>query len=205
MAKKAKIEPGHVFGRMTVIREAPPKGGRRAFELRCQCGRTVAATLTNLRRPRTTSCGCYQAAFRHGGSRTSEYKSWRSMIARCTDPTHDRYADYGGKGVVICQRWLDAFSDFLTDMGRKPTPRHTIDRIDNSRGYEPGNCRWASKSEQASNRSTNRIIQFRGKSMTLAAASREIGMRPITLQKRLDAGWPVERAMTEPLHYRGQA
>jgi hypothetical protein len=105
---------------------------------------------------RTQSCGCLrnevtvQRSTKHGHTGTSIYWTWGDMVGRCTNPKHKRYADYGGRGITVCDRWRD-FANFLADMGERP-PGMELDRIDNDRGYEPGNCRWADRSTQAKNR-----------------------------------------------------
>jgi hypothetical protein len=141
-----------------------------------------------------------------GGRASSEYAAWEKARHRCHDPRSHAYKDYGGRGIVMCDRWRfgeggkNGFECFLEDMGCKPAPRMQIDRSDNLRGYEPGNCRWATLKEQNRNRRSNRLIEYDDRRITVIEASEISGIRYGTLIKRLDYGWPVGRAMTEPQH-----
>jgi hypothetical protein len=132
----------------------------------CRCGNRFESLVDNVTRRHTTSCGCVQQEVRHlsfpkhghfiGDKPTATYKSWQSMIARCTNPNHPAYKDYGGRGITICQAWIRSFEQFLADMGERPHGL-TLDRWPNNNGnYEPGNCRWATRSEQSRNRRTQR-------------------------------------------------
>jgi len=128
---------------------------------------------------------------------TPEWNSWRGMVERCTNPNHKHWAHYGGRGIRVCDRWL-GFAAFLADMGAKPTPEHSIDRINNDGNYEPGNCRWATRHEQARNKSTTRHITAHGKTLTLTEWGRTSGIPVPTIHERLRHGWDTERAVTEP-------
>lgn len=139
----------------------------------------------------------------HGRSTTREYMIWASMKRRCTKPNAPDFARYGGRGITVCESWLK-FDGFFADMGVKPTERHTLERIDNDLGYEPGNCRWATTTEQANNKRTNRLVEYRGERMTIANAARAggAGIRRETAVCRIRNGWPVHEAVETPPLFR---
>lgn len=124
------------------------------------------------------------------------------MIARCEAKAGSGYRYYGARGIKICDRWRNSFEAFLADMGPKPSPKHSIDRIDNDGPYTPKNCRWATAQEQANNRQNNHIVIYRGRTITLSNAMRAAGVdvaaNRLTVYKRLKRGWPVERAVETP-------
>jgi len=136
----------------------------------------------------------------HGHARNYEqsptYRSWACMIYRCSSPSCGSYSRYGAKGVTVCDRWK-VFANFLADMGERPTGKF-IDRKDNTKGYEPGNCRWATRKEQNQNQRTNDQITFNGETLCLTEWARRLGFSQTTLWNRLhQLKWPVERAFTE--------
>lgn len=133
---------------------------------------------------------------RSGGKCTSTYRSWLCMKTRCENPNDPSFPMYGGRGILICSRWRNSFSAFLHDMGERPKGT-SLDRIDNSRGYFPDNCRWSTPKQQIRNRTDNRLITFNGLTKCLAEWAEAIGVSPEAMSKRLK-NWSVERAMTEP-------
>ena len=128
-----------------------------------------------------------------GGSR--EYHCYNAMRARCHNPKTPHFERYGGRGIKVCDRWRESFTAFLEDMGRCPSPRHSLDRINNDGDYEPDNCRWATPVDQANNRRSSKWITYNGDTRTQAQWARAIGVTQGTLHARLKAGWPVDRAL----------
>lgn len=124
------------------------------------------------------------------------------MKKRCFYSKHKDFKDYGGRGITVCQRWLDSFEAFLEDMGRKPSPEHSLDRKDVNGNYEPSNCRWATDIEQARNTRATVFIDFRGEKMSLMAACELAGLPWQTVRQRLGLGWPVDRALNQPVQVR---
>jgi hypothetical protein len=120
------------------------------------------------------------------------------MITRCENPKSIEYEVYGGRGITVCDRWRISFENFLADMGDRPTPKHTIDRIDNAIGYCPENCRWATMKEQQRNRRNNRLISFDGKTATLAEWAEISGNSSDIISWRIKQGWNLRSAIFEP-------
>lgn len=145
----------------------------------------------------------YRHGYKTAGKYSPEYSIWMNLRARCNNPKNNRYHRYGARGIRVCDRWMEDFLNFLEDMGRRPSPDHQIDRIDNNGDYTPDNCRWATRAEQSRNRSTSRFLEFAGQRLTLAEWGALTGIGMKTLHMRLKDGWPVERALTESV--RGRA
>ena len=190
-------ETAKVYGKLTVESFAGTRRKLAHWLCRCECGNMTTVAGADLRRGSIVSCGCKRA--RAGGMCNSpEYTSWRGMKRRCYNPNAPYYHLYGGKSITVCQRWLDAFVNFLEDMGEKPFPSATIHRINGSANYEPGNCKWASKEEQALHTSKTRKITYKGETKSLRGWARTIGITHRTLSARLDRGWSLEKALTTP-------
>ena len=139
-------------------------------------------------------------AKKHGLRDIPEYMAWSRMKSRCQNPNNLKYHRYGGRGIVVCDKWVEDFLAFYTDMGPRPSSKHSLDRIDNDGNYEPGNCRWALPSVQSNNRSTTRILEYAGFVGHIKAMARHVGMTPALLKARLDLGWDVVRAVETPPH-----
>jgi hypothetical protein len=133
--------------------------------------------------------------------KVSEYVSWQQMRARCYNTRHKSYSNYGGRGITVCDMWRNEFFYFLLDMGRRPGPGYSIDRYpDNNGNYEPGNCRWATATEQQNNRRVNRRLELNGVSHTVREWSRLTGIADSTIRMRLERlKLPVEVALTRPV------
>ena len=131
--------------------------------------------------------------------RSPEYKSWASMKDRCGRISHRQYRDYGGRGITICEEWLGSFETFLQDMGPRPSPAHSIDRIDNHKGYSPDNCRWATARQQSNNKRSNVIISVNGVTHTVAEWSRINGIKRSVIYQRLVHGWDDAQSVTVPV------
>ena len=189
------------FGHLVVTRYAGIRNRNRSWECLCDCGNNTIVLGTNLRRGTTQSCGCLRkiVATKHGMRYTAEYRIWKHMRGRCLCPTDASFDRYGERGISICQQWIDSFDSFYSDMGPRPSPKHSIDRIDNSLGYTPENCRWATSTIQANNRRSNHLVTYNGKTHTITEWAQIVGIKQPTLRKRLRNGWSIERALTTPL------
>jgi len=132
-------------------------------------------------------------------SRSREYYTWQNMRRRCLDAGNCQYKNYGGRGIKVCERWLESFDNFLSDMGEKPRG-YTLDRIDNDGNYEPGNCRWATVKDQCANKRTTILHTRNGVTKCMSHWADEIGLKRRSVQMRISRGWPIELALTAPLN-----
>jgi hypothetical protein len=160
------------------------------------------ARMSDLRSGKTQSCGCRakeltaERSTTHGMTNTPEYRAWANMITRCTNPNFAGWHRYGGRGIE-CR--FSGFEQFLAALGHRPSPGHSVDRIDTNGHYEAGNVRWALRKSQNRNQSSNRLLTHDGRTQCVAAWAEEIGMHVKTLRHRLALGWSVERALTTPV------
>jgi len=138
-------------------------------------------------------------------TKTPEYRSWDNMKQRCFNPNHKRYLDWGGRGITVCDRWKNSFENFLADMETKPTPKHSIDRIDNDSDYCLENCRWATKAEQQNNQRSNRLITIACVTLNIAQWAKEMGFKRTVIWNRLKAGWSDYDAVMTPVRQRKSA
>lgn len=200
---------GKKFGRLSVLDDRLRSSTHRFVKCLCDCGKETVQPLHAVVDGRVVSCGCHRNAatvarsLRHGAARrnevTSEYRIWQQMRKRCENPKAQFYKHYGGRGIKVCERWL-TFENFLADMGPRPSPDHSIDRYPDMDGnYEPGNCRWATDLEQANNRRVTPMVEYQGRTQSIADWARELNVKYWSLRNRLiNLGWPVEKAFTTP-------
>lgn len=206
---------GRRFGRLSVLRMVgrvkpyPDKTTTHLIWLcRCDCGAEKEIPGPRLR-SNTKSCGCdrfaalARASTKHGhnpgSGSTPEYRAWSKIKGRCHNPKDKKYADYGARGIRVCDEWRDDFPRFLADMGLRPSAAHSIDREDNDKGYEPGNCRWATVLEQAANKRNTVRLTANGVTKHVAEWARDLGCRPDAIMGRLRRGWPEHDAVTVPV------
>lgn len=198
---------GQRFGRLVVVERRSSQGGPVRWLCRCDCGRETTVRRGDMRSGRTRSCGCLRREIAaatnttHGhmckGRESRVHRIWRAMIQRCTNPRSQYYGIYGGRGITVCKRWR-RFANFLQDMGEPPLDRQ-IDRIDNDKGYFKCNCRWVTSKENGRNTRSNRLLTHNGCTQCVAAWAEATGIKVGTIFQRLNGGWPVERALTEPV------
>ncbi len=168
--------------------------GRSTWLCICDCGNTKEYLRSSLHAGETFSCGCLRKsstprkAKKYGGIKAPEYKNWTSMKDRCLNKKSKGFSSYGKVGITVCDEWIISFERFMDDMGRKPSPRHTLDRIDNLKGYSKENCRWASKEEQANNRRNSLVFNIDGETSSLSQWGRELGIQQLPLRKLLERG-----------------
>lgn len=196
---------GRRFHRWTVLHAAPTaRNGKRYWVCRCDCGTEKIVPGGGLRCGDSKSCGCWNrdsARARettHGLTRHPLYAIWRGMSTRCENPNRKSYADYGGRGIKVCDRW-GVFENFFADMSPTWKPGLTIERIDNDQGYEPGNCTWVPRARQSRNRRICIYLQTPWGELTLAEAARNVGISRRAMKARVDRAWAPERLFAAKL------
>lgn len=204
--KRPPCAPGARFGRLVAVSFVDRAENSVArWRFRCDCGNEIVRKLIIVRRGEASSCGCWKrdriAAIgksnaTHKMTKTPEYNAWAKMISRCYTATDNSFEYYGARGISVCDRWRHSFENFISDMGRRPSAQHSLDRKENNGNYEPTNCRWATDSEQMRNRSISRIVHFQGRDMSLAEACEIAGLGPTMVWKRLNRGWSLERSLS---------
>jgi hypothetical protein len=205
-------EVGRRYGRLTVVSRAPDNGewNRRRWYCQCDCGRSVVVQQMSLREGSTRSCGCLsqdstsKRTFEHGESNsTKEYRAWVRMKTRCYNQRLECYKNYGGRGITVCPRWIEAYSVFLADVGRAPSPEHTLGRKNNDGNYEPGNVRWETRKEQNNNRRNNRLVTVGDKTRTIGEWASESGVNRHVIRSRLVRGIPPVSAIFDTVRSPG--
>ncbi len=199
---------GQRFGQLVIIKQTSEERRPIRWHCKCDCGELCTTSGILMRQGITKSCGCYRRErgrehgstirLRHGeardGQMTSEYRTWDSMKQRCSNPNHRQFANYGGRGIRVCRRW-QKFENFLADMGRRSSDRHSLDRINNNRGYSLANCRWATSTQQNRNNRGNRRITINGVSKTLVEWLETAPISAPTFHRRVKAGMTPARAL----------
>lgn len=195
---------GHKFGRWTVVGLSENVDRRTRWNCICDCGVTKSVLEANLKIGDSKSCGCLQIeklinrSSTHGMRKTPEYIAWCSLIQRATNANIKFAKDYSLRGITVCERWL-SFENFFADIGMRPSPDHSIDRINNDGNYEPGNCRWATRKEQNRNTRGNVLITHNGETHCLSEWAEITGIKLGIISKRLSRGWASKRALTEAI------
>lgn len=196
------LKVGDRFGLLTVTGRSTIVNRKTKFwECRCDCGNVRWIKKHQLRNGQVKSCGCLRAKrfLKHGHARTTEHMIWRHMKHRCSNPHATGYHRYRGRGISVCERWRKSFEDFYADMGPRPSPGHTLDRINNDGNYEPSNCRWATKLEQSKNKSVNVPLTIDGETKIVAEWSRVSGVGRQVIYGRLKCGWSPKDAVFSPV------
>lgn len=203
---------GERFTRLTVVSldKEVGNGGRRYWVCLCDCGATTKVTTSKLRAGSTKSCGCYAAdslrniRLRHGMVKSPEFKAWSEMRQRCGNKNNHNYYNYGGRGITVCERW-SSFESFIVDMGYKPSCEHSLERVDNNRGYSPDNCIWADKTTQARNRRTNLVFTLGGRTSCLSEWCELLSLDSSVVYQRIrKLKWSFEKAITTPTRRAGE-
>lgn len=200
---------GQKFGRLTVIEHLGSSNDNQALWLcKCDCGNEKIVKGHNLIKGNTKSCGCLKNEMsrerlkKHGKSRTRLYDIWIAIKQRCYNPKNDRYKSYGGRGITVCDEWLNdfqAFYDWAMTNGYKDDL--TIDRIDVNGNYEPSNCRWITNLQQQQNKRNSFIVEYKGRKITISQLARENNIKPNVLYGRIKNGWSIEKAVTTPVRH----
>lgn len=195
---------GQRFGRLVVLGRgkntmSPAGYALHYWECRCDCGAVKEVMNKALVAGDVNSCGCLRKelaaakCYKHGGTNTPEYNVWFKMKARCSDKKDKRYADWGGRGIRVCERW-SKFENFISDMGQRPSDLHSIDRIDNNGNYSPENCRWATHAEQHANKRGLLLVPLNGKEVSFSVYCRELGLNyRRSLFRYSQLGWPLSQ------------
>lgn len=194
---------GERFGKLVAVKRMPIKCGKTKYLCVCDCGNEVIISGSNLVSGHSSSCGCLIE--KHGKAKKERlYNIWVGMKQRCRDPKSSDYPHYGGKGISVCDEWIDNYAAFRKwALANGYSDDLSIDRIESDGNYEPSNCRWATSIIQNNNLTSNRIIAFRGEEKTLSEWAREYNLPYEIVNQRFQRGWDVERIFTTPIKRRG--
>lgn len=213
MPSHAKDLTGKPFHFLTVrvrVENRPEHHGQSSWECECACGKVVVVASASLRKGRTKSCGCKKlelnrvASTKHGRAAVGhpgrlEYRIWSEMKQRCENPKSNRYYTHGARGITVCDRWKDSFENFIADMGERSEKGLSLERRENDGNYEPSNCFWATKKQQARNKRNNRMVVVGEESRCAAEWSELTGIPAATIRSRLRAGWSPRMAVGKRL------
>ena len=194
---------GRRFDRLVVIRRdgshrAPSGTTFPTWLVRCDCKTTKVVQGRHLLNGDAKSCGCFKREKEPGVSRLPEYAVWAAMIQRCSNPNDRGFKNFGGRGIMVCRRWLKSFTDFLADMGPRPTAKHSVERVDNNGPYAPENCVWGTRLQQNRNRRHCRLLTVGGRTQLMTDWARERNISVATIHKRLRRRWTSFRAVMTP-------
>lgn len=217
MPSRIKYIEGQTVGNCIFIEDVPSNENKRHAKFKCSCGNLFISRINSVAKLHTLSCGCEQARaaseiclkrITHGASVgksigipvSTEYSTWAAMRKRCLNPNDSAYPDYGGRGIKVCERWVNSFENFLEDMGRRPSSKHTLDRFPNNDGdYEKSNCRWATMKEQCYNRRSNVHINYNGETKALKEWAEVFDVPYKKLHNRINySKWDFHKAITTP-------
>lgn len=194
------MRPGERHGHLTALHQVDSL----YWAFRCDCGALKNIRAANVRRGLVVSCTCQRKRLlseqrtKHGKSKSEVYRIWVGIKDRCTNPNDPAYPRYGGRGIKVCERWINSFENFFEDMGDRPAGQ-SIERVDNDGDYDPSNCVWASRTVQNRNKSTNRLIAHAGAVRCLNDWAAITGINRDTLRSRLDKGWSAADALSVPV------
>lgn len=194
---------GQIFNDCEVLEYIGKKYSVQHWRCKClKCGRIAERSYARLIKHKCRNCVGITHGACAGGVKTPEFCIWNMMKQRCYNPNTKSYADYGGRGIRVCEKWRRSYAAFIGDMGQRPSSRHTLERLDNDKDYEPGNVVWATRATQGRNKRTNVLIEYNGETRCLAEWS-EIFVIPYRLlQWRITtAKWPIEKAFTKPINH----
>lgn len=199
--RRASVAAGSRFGRWRVIAYAvPSRNGQTRVLCTCDCGVDRVVALYHLQAELSRSCGCLREELRrkHGASYTRLYRVWLAMLQRCENPRASGFVNYGGRGITVCRRWRD-FETFAADVGARPSPRHTLGRKNNNKGYCPSNVQWETPLQQARNTRRNNFITVGGIRRCVSEWAARLGTTPFTLYRRRKLGWSWRRTVLTPI------
>lgn len=197
---------GQKYGRLTVESLAGQRKYHILWNCICECGGSAVVATTHLRSGHTKTCGCAylesssataKKNAKHGMHLTPEYQVWHSMLGRCFNQNDKKFSLYGGRGISVCEEWRKSFIPFFEHVGYRPSNEYSLDRINGNKGYEPGNVRWATITEQNNNKSTNVRIELDGVTLTASQWARELGIPKSRIYSRIKAGWPPEKVLSK--------